>query len=258
LVGDIGNRALLEQAIEGADAVIHTAALHSPHVGLVADAEFQRINEDCTRLLIEVAAASGVPRFVFTSTTALYGEAVEEGSCTWIDEGTTPKPKTVYHRTKLAAERALERAASAQMCVRIIRMSRCFPEPADVTAVYRLHRGVDLRDVADAHLLALSNDGPPFQRFIISGATPFNPVDVGDLATRASALITEREPLLASIFRQREWKLPSSIDRVYSPRSAQQSLKWEPKFGFEEVAAQLDRRSIEVLPAGTSVTARPE
>jgi nucleoside-diphosphate-sugar epimerase len=59
LVGDVGNRALLEHAIGGADAVIHSAALHSPHVGVVADAEFQRINEDCTRLLIKVAAASG-------------------------------------------------------------------------------------------------------------------------------------------------------------------------------------------------------
>jgi UDP-glucose 4-epimerase len=34
-------------------------------------------------------------------------------------------------------------------------MGRCFPEPAPAMALARLHRGIDARDVAEAHALAL-------------------------------------------------------------------------------------------------------
>ena len=43
-VGDLTNVALLRQALRGVDAIGHTAALHAPHVGLVSDAEFERVN----------------------------------------------------------------------------------------------------------------------------------------------------------------------------------------------------------------------
>ena len=53
-------------------------------------------------------------------------------------------------------------------------MSRCFPEPADLMAVFRLTRGIDARDVANAHLCSVEKRLSGFNRFIISGATPFN------------------------------------------------------------------------------------
>ena len=258
IVGDFTNRALLERAMEGADAVIHVAALHSPHVGVLPDAEFERINSQGTRLLIDVAKAGEVPRIVFTSTTALYGQAIAKGACTWVDEETMPEPRSIYHRTKIEAEQALEAAASANLSVRVLRMSRCFPEAADRMAVYRLHRGVDFRDLADAHALALFDQGPHFQRFIISGATPFLPSDVSDLAADAAGVVTERAPDLAKAFRQRGWTLPSSIDRVYSPEAAERVLGWRARYGPDEVLAQLDRRSIEVLPVGARTAERQE
>lgn len=238
----------------GADAVVHTAALHSPHVGTIPDAEFQRINVDGTQLVIEAAQACGVPRIVFTSTTALYGYAIVKGACTWVDEETQPQPRTIYHRTKLAAERLLEKAASPELAIRVLRMSRCFPETADRMAAYRLHRGIDVRDVADAHVCALSNGGPAFQRFNVSGATPFQTADVEKLANDAASLIEERAPELALTFKSRGWSLPTVIDRVYSPKAAETSLGWRSVYGSAEVVAQLDRRSIEVLPVGAPIT----
>lgn len=82
LVGDFTDESLLRPLLEGADAVIHSAALHAPHVGLIPDEEFRRINIDGTRWLAEAAREAGVRRFVFTSTTALYGHAVVAGACT--------------------------------------------------------------------------------------------------------------------------------------------------------------------------------
>jgi nucleoside-diphosphate-sugar epimerase len=220
IVGDFADIKLLRSALERADAVIHAAALHAPHVGIVPDAEFQRINVGGTRMLAEAAMAAGVPRLVFTSTTALYGHAVSAGSCTFIDEETPPRPKSIYHRTKLEAEQVLAEMAGPHLAVRVLRMSRSFPEPADVMAAYRLHRGVDIRDVADAHLLALTNTGDDFQRYIISGATPFSACDCNDLASNAASILRQRVPALADAIAHRAWALPATIDRIYSPLQA--------------------------------------
>ncbi len=252
VVGDFADEKRLRSAFRNADAVIHTAALHAPHVGAVADSEFYRINVDGTRLVAEAAIAEGLKRIVFTSTTALYGYAISNHRCTWIDEDTLPQPKSIYHTTKLAAEQLLEEIANPIFNVRILRMSRSFPEPADAMAVHRLNRGVDIRDVADAHLLALTNSGAHFQRYIISATSPFTREDCSALETDAAALITSRIPFLAAEFNKRGWHLPSAIDRIYCNARAGEQLGWSSKRGFDEVLSQLDRRSLEVLPVTTS------
>ena len=258
LVNDFANYEFLLAACRGADAIIHTAALHAPHVGIAPDDEFQRVNVEGTRLVANAAIATGVKRLIFTSTTALYGYAVSPGSCTWIDENTPPQPKSIYHRTKLEAERILEAVAHEELEVRVLRMSRSFPEPGDVMASYRLHRGIDLRDVADAHLAALTNKGEEFQRYIVSAAGPFAMQDCEGLAKDAASVIRLRSPALATEFDRRGWNLPDSIDRVYHSGLAGDRLGWRSRFGFEEVLAQMDRRSLEVLLPGSHVSRKSE
>ena len=258
IVGDFADEALLRSTFKQADVVIHTAALHAPHVGIVPDTEFQRINVEGTRMVAQAAMVAGVPRLVFTSTTALYGHAVSAGACTFIDEKTPPRPKSIYHRTKLEAEQMLEAMAGPHLAVRVLRMSRSFPEPADVMAAYRLHRGVDMRDVADAHVLALTNAGDDFQRYIISATTPFSADDCDSLAEDAASVLRQRTPALADAFTQREWALPATIDRIYSPARATEGLGWTSRFGFGEVLAQLDRGSLEVLPVGANISRKSE
>lgn len=248
IVGDVSAGDALERAAEGADAMIHTAGLHAPHVGYCPDRAFERINVAGTLAVAEVARRSGVGRIVFTSTTALYGAACREGGCRWIDENTVPLPVTVYHRTKLAAERVLHDVASAHLAVRILRMARCFPERADHMAAYRLHRGIDARDVADAHMRALTNKGAPCETYIVSGRTPFDAADCAALGVDAVGVWRARAPALVAAFEQRGWALPATIDRVYAPLLAERGLGWISRFGFEEVLAQLDRHSSEVLP----------
>jgi nucleoside-diphosphate-sugar epimerase len=241
-VGDVCDRELLRRACEGADAIVHVAALHTAHVGIESEAEFERINVDGTAAVVAVAREHGVARVVLTSTTALYGGAG------WVDEQTEPAPRTIYHRTKLAAEQLVREAASAELSVRVLRMSRCFPEPADVMAAYRVHRGVDARDVAAAHVLALTDGGEPYRVFVISGPTPFSPQDVDALARNAAPVLRERAPELAAAFAARGWRLPVAIDRVYSPARAVHELGWRPRFGFDEVLAMYDRGDADVLP----------
>ena len=251
VVASITDRDAVARALEGMEAVVHTAALHAPHVGQRSDADFMAINVAATDSLLADARAAGARRFVFTSTTALYGSGgTRETGATWVDVDTVPRPKTIYHRTKIAAEQAIRAAASPGFAVTILRMSRCFPEPAPIMAAYRLHRGVDARDVADAHAIALAYTGAEPQTFVISGDTPFAREDVAALMADAPEVLRRRAPELVREFEKRGWPLPASIDRVYDNARARARLNWRPRYGFREVLAQLDAGSPEVKAQG--------
>ncbi len=249
VVADLGDDVALTRALQGCDALVHTAALHAPHVDRVNDAEFERVNVAATRRLFELAAGAGVRRIVLTSTTALYGDAATPPDrAGWVDEALSAQPRTIYHRSKLAAEALLAEAAARHgLAATVLRMSRCFPEPAPTMAVYRLHRGVDARDVARAHEFALGIDEPGFRCWVVSGATPFEPGDAPALLSDPAAVLRERAPQLVEALARRGWALPRAIDRVYVPR-ALQALGWVPRHGPEEVLRQFDEESSEVLP----------
>lgn len=248
LIGDFTDSRLLRSALQGVDVVFHTASYHAPHVGLVSDREFERVNVAGVQQLLEAAQQAGVKQVVYTSTTALYGDAVAEQGCTWIDESVMPQPKTVYHRTKLEAEQILADWSGAGLTRSVIRMSRCFPQPADQMSVLRLHRGIDVRDVADAHVAALALPAGSFSKFVVSGSTPFQREDLEQLGCDAVEVLRLRCPELVAEHERRGWPLPSVIDRVYDNAAMRRALGWEPAFGFNEVLAQVDRRSLEVLP----------
>ncbi|NRA82592.1 MAG: NAD(P)-dependent oxidoreductase [Gammaproteobacteria bacterium] len=250
LIGDIRDDNFIKQALNSVDVIVHTAALHAPHVGLVSDNEFNDINVAATERLFKLGAAQGIKHFVFTSTTALYGKASTPKNTTgWINESVTPQPKTIYHRSKIAAETLLEQLSKQHnIAVTVLQMSRSFPEPADLMALYRLNRGVDPRDVACAHSLAIDKRLPGFRRFIISAATPFERHHCTELFNNPAALVAQLAPDLSAEFSKRGWSLPQKIDRVYDSSAAQQELDWQPKYGFKSVLQMLDDQVSEVLP----------
>ena len=258
IIGDCADEALMRPLLEGADALIHTAGPHAPHVGETSDEEFTRINVDGTANLYDWARTAGVKRFLYTTTTALYGHAIAPAACTWVDEDTKPSPKSIYHRTKLAGEERLEALATETLPVRALRMSRCFPETAPLMAAYRLHRGVDARDVGEGHRLALAHEGPSFARFILSGSTPFTREDCDGLALDAPSVIRFRAPALVEAFSARGWELPRTIDRVYDGGAAERDLGLCMRWGWEEVLEQADRQDLEVLPQGAPRTSKSE
>lgn len=238
-VGDLGDAALLAAALVGVQAVVHTAALHAPDVGRVADEEFRRVNVEATAALAEAAAARGIRRFVYTSTTALYGSGSAAGEpADWVDESTRPRPRTVYHHSKLAAEAVLQEAAARHgLALTLLRMSRCFPEPLPLMAAYRLHRGIDARDVAAAHGLALDSDTPGTRCFVLSGEPPFTRDDAEAAGRDAATLLRARVPALAEAFDARGWALPARLDRIYVPTRAMAALGWRPRYGWQAVLA---------------------
>lgn len=236
LVGDCFDVADWRHRVGPVDAVIHTAALHAPHVGEVSDAEFRRTNVEATSRLLDFAVDAGARHFVLTSTTSLYGHAlVPDGRAVWVNEQLQPEPRDIYDETKLEAEQLLA-SAGGSMTVTSLRMSRCFPEPAELMAGYRLHRGIDRRDVAEAHVLALERRGPA-ATYVISATTPFEPEDCDELLTDAPAVIDRRYPGLIGRMAANGWSAPRSVDRVYDSSLAQRELGFSPRFGVESCLA---------------------
>lgn len=116
-------------------------------------------------------------------------------------------------------------------------------------AAYRLHRGIDAVDVADAHVAALLRPGNRFLRFIASGKTPFTREDYPELAQDPRAVLQRRCPALVQAFNMRGWPLPRAIDRVYDPSLGARELGWQSLRGFGKVIEQCGDRNLEVLPA---------
>ena len=106
--GELADRERLRAAADGADVVIHLAALlHQfapPSAAL--DERYRQVNVEGTRNVVQAALAAGAGRIVYLSTIAVYGPT----SGTVADEDTRPQPDTPYGRTKLEAETFVTRA----------------------------------------------------------------------------------------------------------------------------------------------------
>jgi nucleoside-diphosphate-sugar epimerase len=249
IVGSIADRETVRSALLGADAVLHTATLHKPHVGSHSRAEFVATNVAGTLNLLEEAVASGVQRFVFTSTTSAFGRALTPGPgqpATWITEAVRPVPRNIYGVTKVAAEDICELVwrDHGLPCL-ILRTSRFFPEGDDRDEVRGsfedlnlkvnelLYRRVDLEDVVEAHLLALEK-APliGFDRYVVSATSPISPDDLTAAATALPQLVARIYPDYETIFAQRGWRMLAGIDRVYVNGHAREGLGWRPRYDF--------------------------
>lgn len=234
----IHDQAALSRVLDGAQAIVHTAALHAPHVGRVPDLEFWRINVEGTQKLLDMAARYGVDRFVLTSSTSVYGHALVPTSgkgAVWIDETIEPQPRDIYDVTKLAAEQRVQQASGARLKSMILRMSRCFPESTPAMALHRLHRGIDRRDVVAAHLLALDHVSEAARTYVVSGWSPFLREDAEALMRETPKVIRERVPEVAQAFAERGWQLPQRLDRVYAIDRIVREVGFKPQFGSLDV-----------------------
>lgn len=224
------------------DAVVHAASLHAPHVSSHPRQAFVDANVSGALAMLEAAAAAGLRRFVYTGTTSVYGDAMvpRDGRAVWVDEALEPRARDVYDATKLAAEALCRDVARRDgLSVVILRVCRFFPEPPAVTAVHRLHRGADVRDVAAAHLLALGAHSLPYDVYNVSAVSPFTRDETAELLADAPSVIERHHPGTRAFFAARGWVLPASLDRVYDVSRAVRDLRYAPRHGFAEYLREI-------------------
>jgi nucleoside-diphosphate-sugar epimerase len=246
------------EAIRGVDAVVHTAALHKPHVATHARQEFVDTNISGTLNLLENSVAAGVTRFIYTSTTSAFGDALvprPHEPAAWITEDVADRPKNIYGVTKAAAEDLCELFARRRglPCI-VLRTSRFFPEAddnKDIRDSYDdanakvnefLYRRVDLEDVVQAHLCAIER-APDigFGRYIVSATSPFTMADLAQLRLDAPAVVARHVPRYVDEYQRRGWTIFPTIDRVYVNERARNELGWHPRHTFSELIERLEQ-----------------
>jgi dihydroflavonol-4-reductase len=190
----------LAEAVAGVEAVVHVAALYSFDA---PDAEFDRVNVDGTRNLLEAAKTAGVGRFLFTSTAGTCGP-VPGRLATEEDEPPEWELKVAYKRTKLESERlALEAGAVVVNPTAPIGDGDRRPTPTG-RMVANVAKGrmpaylgttglnlVDVRDVARGHVLALAR-GEPRERYILGGVN----LPLGEVFAAIAELAGRKPPRL--------------------------------------------------------------
>ena len=255
-LGTIADRDFVKKTMSGVAAVIHTATLHKPHVATHSRQEFIDTNITGTLNLLEEAAAQGVQRFVFTSTTSVFGNALVPppgAPAAWITEEVRPIPKNIYGVTKSAAEDLCElmHKKLGLPCL-VLRTSRFFPEEDDskakrdafaddnVKSSEFLFRRVDVEDAVTAHLNAI--DRAPsigFGKYIISATSPFQVEDLPELQTDAPSVVAKYVPAYRAEYDKRQWRMFPTIDRVYVNEKARRDLDWQPKMDFQAIVERL-------------------
>lgn len=98
--GDVRDYEILELATRGCDVVFHFAALLGVEKILNIPLDVLEVNEIGTVNALKAAARNDVGRFVFSSSSEIYGEPRQVP----VTEDAPPSPRSVYGISKLAAE----------------------------------------------------------------------------------------------------------------------------------------------------------
>ena len=103
VIGDLARPRNMSAALEGVDAVIHSAGFTHGMSGIPED-DYRLLNTEATIGLARAARRAGAKRFVFLSSIRAQSGPTAE---TVLTEADDPNPTDAYGRSKLAAERGL-------------------------------------------------------------------------------------------------------------------------------------------------------
>jgi nucleoside-diphosphate-sugar epimerase len=193
--GDLADAAAIARLVEGADVVVHVAAVY--RTAGHPDAYYRDVNVGGTERLLEAAAGNGVRRFVHTSTVGVHGDVKSPPA----DETAPFAPGDIYQETKAEAERlALDYHRRRGVPVTVIRPAAIYgPGETRLLKLFRaIARGryaivgsgrafyhpVYVDDLVDGYVLALERPDAVGEAFIVGGPRYVSQRELADLVAR--------------------------------------------------------------------------
>lgn len=215
VMGDLLNNENLTEAIQGVDAVIHTAAQFR---GGISEEMARAVNLDATILLAKAALEVGVTRFVFTSTCNVYRDLNVNRLCR--EDDVLMPTNLMYPKTKIAAEEALLKLNREQgLDIRIMRLAFVYgdgdPHIEEVMPYMinwnpsKLMSMVHHEDVSQALLLAAST---PTVSGRIYNVADDNAITLGELYKLQGGL--EQVPTEDGWIMSNLWELTADPTRI--------------------------------------------
>jgi nucleoside-diphosphate-sugar epimerase len=190
-VGDLRDPGTLEQALKGVETIVHLGAAFRG----VPDEEAVTVNHTATVALAESALRAGVGRFVYASTTRVYGPG-RGRPASEADE--LAPPGQAYPASKVAAEEALLRLHRTEgLPLRIARLAFVYGEgdphlaesllwARDWPLHKRLHM-VHHADVGQALLRLVQANGVDGQIYNVADDAPVTALELLDLNREPAA-----------------------------------------------------------------------
>jgi dihydroflavonol-4-reductase len=193
--GVLGDVAVASRLVEGADAVVHVAAVY--RTAGHPDSYYREVNVVGTERLLEAAARTGVRRFVHTSTVGVHGHVERPPA----DESAPFAPGDIYQATKAEAERlALDFHRRRGVPVAVVRPGAIYgPGETRLLKLFRaIARGryaivgtgrtfyhpVFIDDLVDGFLLALDRPEAVGESFLVCGPSYVSQTDLAALVAK--------------------------------------------------------------------------
>lgn len=243
------------EAVAGCDYVLHTA---SPFPAVQPEDPNDLIvpARDGALRVLRAARTSGVKRVVLTSSFAAIGYGYESQDHIYTEADWTPDdaPNQPYIRSKTIAERAawdfVEQRGAPELSV--INPTGIFGPilGPDVSTSIGLLKGlldgafpalpdmcfgvVDVRDVADLHLRAMTEPSAAGERYIAVAGEPLSMTNVAALLRQNLGASAARVPTAEAAFS------PDTRRPRASNAKARQSLGWSPRSSEDAILASAD------------------
>ncbi len=197
MAGDLADAAALRRLVEGADAVLHVAAVY--RTAGHPDSYYRDVNVGGTERLLEAAAAAGVRRFVHTSTVGVHGHVERPPA----DETAPFAPGDIYQATKAEAETlALDFHRKRGLPVIVVRPGAIYgPGETRLLKLFKaIARGryaivgsgrpfyhpVYIDDLVAGYLLALERPEAAGEAIIVAGPRYVSQAELAALIARAT------------------------------------------------------------------------
>jgi len=234
IVGDLRDSDAVTDACAGMHAVLHVAALHGRAWGEAGDDVGFEVNVVGTKNILEGAARAGVKRVVFTSSIWATGHGNPAPAYLPIDEDLPREPAEIYGLTKVLGEQMC-RYATAKHGFSTVCLRPGGIRPADTYAANEIcyaAGAVDVRDVAQAHVLALeAPDDIRHDVFVITADSPLCRVDPAEFKADPAAALGTVAPGAAKLAADGVISLAPSVE-WYTVEKAKRVLGYAPQFNF--------------------------
>ncbi len=201
--GDIRDRNLLKKEMQGTDAVIHLACIsNDPSYELDPDLG-KSINYDAFIPLVDIAKQNKVKRFVYASSSSVYGIKGEDQ----VTEDLPLEPLTDYSKFKARCEEVLLKEATNDFIVTVIRPSTvCGYSPrlrldltVNILTNHAINKGqitvfggeqkrpnIHIQDMTDVYLFLLEQSGSKINRKIYNvGYENYRVREIAEIVNRS-------------------------------------------------------------------------